>query len=463
MKISRLGIVLLVGSGFAAGLAVGPGSELLSHHHLGILAAKAQDVNQQDTDHLLTLFDTVFERVRADYVEPVASHTLIDNALNGMLGGLDPHSAYMTERQWHDMQTETTGRFGGIGLEVTDKGGLLEVVSPIDDTPASKAGLKAGDLITAVNGKTVEGLSLSEAVAKMRGDPDTVLHLTVKREGEADPLQFTLIRQIIHVQTVKSRLIGDVGVIRISEFTDQTGPGVRDALQNLRSQAHGKLTGLILDLRNDPGGLLSQAIEVSNDFLGHGGIVSTRGRHSDDNRNWSARPSRDIAGNLPIVVLINNGTASAAEIVTGALQDNQRALVLGTRSFGKGSVQTVMPLSGDGAIRLTTARYYTPSGRSIQGVGITPNVTVNQTRKPEPHFGPEREADLLHILSNTGGDTAAPPPPPATLPAVAHQIPQLPPGNWPKYDPAKPSTDFQLQQGLTLVRAMAAGPQAASR
>jgi carboxyl-terminal processing protease len=315
-----------------------------------------------------------------------------------------------------------------------------------------------------VNDKTVEGLSLTAAVAEMRGPPDTSLRLTVKRPGQDTPLVFALTRQIIHVQTVKSQLIGDIGVIRISEFTEQTSPGVTAAMRSLRTASSGHLRGLILDLRNDPGGLLDQAIAVSNDFLSQGGIVSTRGRHARDNESWSAQPGDDIARNVPVVVLINNGTASAAEIVTGALQDDRRALVLGTQSFGKGSVQTVMPLSGNGAIRLTTARYYTPSGRSIQGVGITPNVVVEETRKPVPHFGPAHENDLQHILSNTGGDsTPAPPPPPVALPPAAQQIPRLPPEGWPTFDPTKPATDFQLQQGLVLVRAMADAQQALAR
>jgi carboxyl-terminal processing protease len=252
-------------------------------------------------------------------------------------------------------------------------------------------------------------------------------------------------------------------VIRISEFTEQTQPGVRAALTSLRDQAGGKLRGLILDLRNDPGGLLDQAVAVANDFVDHGVIVSTRGRHSDDDHAWSARASDDVSGSLPIVVLTNNGTASAAEIVAGALQDDHRALVLGTRSFGKGSVQTLIPMPGNGAIRLTTARYYTPSGRSIQGLGITPDVVVEASRTPEPHFGPEHEADLLHILSNSGSTAQAAPAPPADMPPIAQQIPHLPPPDWPALDPAKPATDFQLQQGLTLVRAMAASQQAMSK
>lgn len=455
MKISRTGVALLVGTSFAAGCVVAPNG--------GVMSASAEDTGQQQTYKLLNLFSEVLGRVKADYVEPVSGQKLIDNALNGMLTGLDPHSAYMTQDQWHDMQTETSGKFGGIGLELTDNGGLLEVVSPIDGTPAAAAGMKPGDLITAVDGKTVEGLSLNDAVAQLRGAPNTKLSLIVKRPKVTAPITLTLTRQLIHVETVKSHLVGDVGVIRISEFTEQTDPGVRAAMKSLRADAGGHLRGLILDLRNDPGGLLDQAISVSNDFLGKGGIVSTRGRHPDDAEAWSAKPNNDISGALPIVVLTNNGTASAAEIVAGALQDNRRALVLGTQSFGKGSVQTIFPLPGYGAIRLTTARYYTPSGRSIQGLGITPNVEVAETDKPAPHFGPEHEADLQHILTNTGGDKPPAPPPPADLPALAQHIPKLPPANWPALDATKPATDFQLQQGLVLVRAMADGVQAASR
>jgi carboxyl-terminal processing protease len=455
MKMTKFGVALLVGTSFAAGCAVASNG--------GMSPAVAQGTDQQQTYRLLTLFNTVLERVRADYVEPIPDRTLMENALNGMLTGLDPHSAYMTERQWDDMQTETSGKFGGIGLEVTDNGGLLQVISPIDGTPAAEAGLLPGDLITAVDGKTVQGLSLNDAVSEMRGSPNTMVRLIVKREGVPDPITVTLTRKIIQVETVKSRLIGDIGVIRISEFTERTDPGVRAAMKSLRAEAGGHLNGLIIDLRNDPGGLLDQAIAVSNDFLSSGGIVSTRGRHSDDNQSWSAKASEDVSGGLPIVVLTNNGSASASEIVAGALQDDHRALVLGTQSFGKGSVQTIFPLDGNGAMRLTTARYYTPSGRTIQGVGITPNVVVEASRKPPPHFAPEHEADLQHVLSVPGADKSAPPPPPADLPAIAGQIPRLPPENWPKLDPNKPATDFQLQQGLVLVRALTANSKAASR
>jgi carboxyl-terminal processing protease len=455
MKMTKIGVALLVGTSFAAGCAVASNG--------GLAPAAAQGTDQQQTYRLLTLFNTVLDRVKADYVEPVTDRTLMDNALNGMLTGLDPHSSYMTDDQWHDMQTETSGKFGGIGLEVTDNGGLLQVISPIDGTPAAAAGLLPGDLITAVDGKTVQGLSLNDAVAEMRGSPDTKVKLIVKREGVTDPITVTLTRQIIQVETVKSRLMGDIGVIRISEFTERTDPGVRAAITSLRAESNGHLRALIIDLRNDPGGLLDQAIAVSNDFLSAGGIVSTRGRHPEDNQTWSAKASEDVSGGLPIVVLTNNGSASASEIVAGALQDDHRALVLGTQSFGKGSVQTIFPLQdGNGAIRLTTARYYTPSGRSIQGVGITPNVEVEETRTPTPHFAPVHEADLRHVLTIPGQDKV-PPPPAADLPAIAQQIPKLPPENWPKLDPAKPSTDFQLQQGLVLARALAAQDTSASR
>ncbi len=454
MKITRTGVALLVGTSFAAGCVAASSG--------GIMPAAAQGTDQQ-TYRLLTLFGNVLERVKADYVEPVTGQTLIENALNGMLTGLDPHSSYMTEPQWHDMQSETAGRFGGIGLEVTETGGLLQVVSPIDGTPAAAAGLRPGDLITAVDGKTVEGLSLNDAVTQMRGPPNTKVNLIIKRQAVTDPIALTLTRQIIHLETVKSRLIGDIGVIRVSEFTEQTDSGLRAALKSLRAESNGHLRGLVLDMRNDPGGLLDQAIAVSNDFLSSGAIVSTRGRHSEDDQSWSAKTSNDVSGNLPVVVLTNNGTASAAEIVAGALQDNHRALVLGTQSFGKGSVQTLFPIAGHGAIRLTTARYFTPSGRSIQGVGITPNVEVEETRDPAPHFAPEHEADLRHILSVPGAEKAVPAPPAADLPAIAQQIPKMPPENWPKLDPAKPETDFQLQQGLVLVRAMEGSSKAALR
>jgi carboxyl-terminal processing protease len=359
-------------------------------------------------------------------------------------------------------------------LGLSDTRGVI-VSSVTQGSAAERAGLRGarqavvignaqlgigGDLITAVDGKSVQGLSLDDAVAALRGPPNTHLQLVIKRQGVDGPIVLALTRQIIHIETVKSQLIGDIGVIRITEFTDQTNPHVRAAIKALRAEAGGRLAGVVLDLRNDPGGLLDQAVAVADDFLDHGIIVSTHGRHKTDDETWAAKPGGDMIGNLPVVVLTNNGTASAAEIVAAALQDNHRALVLGTRTFGKGSVQTLIPLSGNGAIRLTTARYYTPSGRSIQGQGITPNVVVEATRTPVPHFGGEREAELHHILS--GGEPEAPPAA-LDLPEEARQIAKLPPVDWPISDPEKPETDFQLQQGLVLVHAMGTRTRAASR
>lgn len=456
MKMSRIGFALLLGTGFAAGCVVSP--------MLRVSPASADTASHRDNLRMLNLFDEVLQRVQSDYVEPVTSQTLIQNALNGMLTGLDPHSAYMSPQEWREMQTETSGKFGGIGLEVTDKDGLLQVISPIDGTPAAEAGIRSGDIITAVDGHTVEGLSLDQAVAQLRGAPDSKVTVVLKRQNVTDPVTVHLTRRIIQVDSVKNRLAGDIGVIRISEFTEQTDSGVHAAMKSLNAQAGGNLHGLILDLRNDPGGLLDQAIAVAGDFLNRGTIVSTRGRHPDDNEKWVADYGSNISGNLPIVILTNNGTASAAEIVSGALQDDKRAVVLGTRTFGKGSVQTIFPLRDHGAIRLTTALYYTPNGRSIQGLGITPNVEVRETAKPEQHFGPERESDLRHILSNPDGKAAAGPTlPQADLPPVAQQIPKAPPANWPELDPAKPDTDFQLQQALVLVHAMATVNRAALR
>ncbi len=401
----------------------------------------------------------MFERIRAEYVEPVSDRDLIENAINGMLTGLDPHSSYMNAKSYKDMQVQTRGEFGGLGLEVTQENGIIKVVSPIDDTPAARAGIKAGDLITTIDNTTVQGLSLNDAVDKMRGPPNSTIRLVIKRENVDKPVEVSLQREVIHIQVAKSHMEGDIGYVRLTQFNEQTDAGLRAAVAKFRQQAGDRLHGLVLDLRNNPGGLLDQAIAVSDDFLEQGEIVSTRARHADDSQRWNAKPG-DITGGLPVVVLTNGGSASASEIVAGALQDHHRAVVLGTRTFGKGSVQTVIPLSGNGAMRLTTARYYTPSGRSIQGLGITPDIQVASSRTETPHFGPEREADLNHVLRNQGGtppDAAAPAR--TDLPPIASTVPKLPPEGWPTFDAAKPDTDFQLQQGLTVVRAMAAQQQ----
>jgi carboxyl-terminal processing protease len=422
--------------------------------------AFAQDAGRAETYRLLSLFGDVFERVRAEYVEPVNDRDLIENAINGMLTGLDPHSNYMNAKSYRDMQVQTRGEFGGLGIEVTQDNGFIKVISPIDDTPASRAGVKPGDLILALDGKTVEGLSLNDAVDKMRGPPNSSIKLTIRREGVDAPLELALTREVIHIQVVKSHLEGtDIAYVRVTSFSEQTDSGLRKAVADLKQQAGGKLRGIVLDLRNNPGGLLDQAVAVSDDFIEQGEIVSTRARHPEDSQRWNAK-SGDISNGLPMVVLINGGSASASEIVAGALQDHLRAILLGTRSFGKGSVQTVIPVTGGGAMRLTTARYYTPSGRSIQGLGITPDVPVASSREERPHFLPDREADLNRALTNSGGTPQEVAPPRTDLPAMVHDVPKMPPEGWPTYDPIKPDTDFQLQQALAVVRAMPAAKRA---
>ena len=458
---------LLLGGAFAAGLAAGPASGPLERA-LGIApaydfagrafaqgvdgAGSASGGSHAETYHLLDLFGYVFEKVRADYVQPVSDRELIDNALNGMLTGLDPHSSYMDKKQFADMQVQTRGQFGGLGLEVQESDGVIKVVSPIDDTPAARAGMKAGDLILGIDGKSVDGMTLNDAVDRMRGPPDSAIQLTLKRMGVDHPLELKLKREIIHIQVVKSALYGRTAYIRLAQFNEDTDDGLRAAWNKLRTQSGGHLDGLVLDLRNNPGGLLDQAIDVCDDFVASGEVVSTRARHPEDSQRWDAKGA-DMTGGLPMVVLINGGSASASEIVAGALQDHHRALMLGTRSFGKGSVQTVMPINDDGALRLTTARYYTPSGRSIQGLGISPDIPVKEEFGEQDNL-PDHEGDLIHALKNQGGTPPAPPSTHAALPAVALGIPAQRPANWPKFDLADPKTDFQLQQALKVVDAM---------
>jgi|UniRef100_A0A8J4M4P0 carboxyl-terminal processing protease len=462
---------LLLGATFLAGITCAPEAGRLARHFgasLGIAPAFAEaTTDSADTYRLLSLFGDVFERVRADYVEPVPDRELVENSINGMLTGLDPHSSYMNAKAFQDMQVQTRGEFGGLGLEVTQDNGFIKVISPIDDTPAARAGIKAGDLILALDGKSVQGLTLNDAVDHMRGPPDSKITLTIKREGVEKPIEVSMKREIIHIQVVRSSLEGDIGYIRLSQFTEQSDAGIRQAIAKLQSQAGGHIKGYVFDLRNNPGGLLDQAVAVSNDFLNHGEIVSTRARHPDDSQRWDAKAGGDLTDGAPLVVLINSGSASASEIVSGALQDDRRAVLLGTRSFGKGSVQTVIPLPGNnGAIRLTTARYYTPSGRSIQGLGIVPDVEVHESREAAGAMLPEREADLNHIITNSGGTNsgASQPAPPARndLPPLAKDLPQRPPADWPTFDPTKPATDFQLQQALKLVNALAAMKRASA-
>lgn len=369
-------------------------------------AERTENVYQQ-----LDLFGDIFERIRAQYVEEVNSEELIQAAINGMLTSLDPHSSYLAPEDFSDMQVQTRGEFGGLGIEVTQEEGFVKVVSPMDGTPADAAGIEAGDFITHVNGESVMGLTLDDAVELMRGPVGSEIIITVVREGVDEPFDVSIIRDTIKVTAVRSRTVGNTVVLRITTFNDQTTPGLTEELKKRVEELGGlsNVDGFVVDLRNNPGGLLTEAISVSDAFLEKGEIVSTRGRDPADGERFNATQG-DMAGGKPMVVLINGGSASASEIVAGALQDHRRAIVVGTKSFGKGSVQTVVPLRGDGAMRLTTARYYTPSGRSIQSLGVMPDIVVNQPVVEAPVEGeeeetsaarrPTSEADLRGSISN---------------------------------------------------------------
>ncbi len=356
---------------------------LLTLHQDAGAAAPNPDANTAQTYKELNLLGDVFALVRADYVDKVSDETLVEGAINGMLTSLDPHSNYLNAKNFNDMKVQTRGEFGGLGIEVSMENGLVKVVSPIDDTPAAHAGIKPGDLITRLDGTPVQGLTLPEAVEKMRGPVNSDITLTIRRAGR-DPFDVKLTRAIIKIKSVRSHLEGgNIGYIRITSFNEQTDVGLTNAMKTLKKEANNKLIGVVLDLRNNPGGLLDQAVAVSDAFLDKGEIVSTRGRRSDDAQRYDAHGG-DIAAGLPVAVLINGGSASASEIVAGALKDHHRAILIGTRSFGKGSVQTIIPLAGHGAMRLTTARYYTPSGRSIQARGIEPDVVVEAAKIERP-------------------------------------------------------------------------------
>lgn len=358
----------------------------------------------QETYKMLKLFGEVFERVRSSYVDEISDKELIEKAISGMLANLDPHSSYLNDESFEDMKVQTRGSFGGLGIEVTMDNGLVKVVSPIDDTPAYKAGIKAGDLITHIDGKAVLGLSLQEAVDKMRGKVNTAIKIGVRREGVNEPLNFRIVRDVIRIRSVRYSVYGPVGYIRITTFNAQTEPGLEMAIESIKKEVGKDLLGYVLDLRNNPGGLLDQAIAVSDTFLDEGEIVSTRGRNEEDTKRDNATKG-DLAEGKPIVVLINGGSASASEIVAGALQDHRRAVLVGTKSFGKGSVQTIMSLPNDTAIRLTTARYYTPSGRSIQAKGIEPDIEVDQAKLADQTDNGMRisEADLKGALDGEKG------------------------------------------------------------
>jgi carboxyl-terminal processing protease len=400
---------------------------------IGVAAPKVSD---SDTSKQLNLFGEVFEDVRADYTGKVDDDQLMESAINGMLTSLDPHSNYLNTKNFDDMKVQTRGEFGGLGIEVSMENGIVKVVTPIDDTPAARAGLKPGDLITALDGQPVQGMTLPQAVDKMRGPINSDIRLTIQRKGR-DPFDVKLTRATIRIQSVRSHMVGDdIGYIRVTSFNEQTDVGLNNAMKSIKQQAGNKLRGIVLDLRNNPGGLLDQAVAVSDAFIEKGEIVSTRGRRSDDAQRFDARPG-DIAAGLPIAVLINGGSASASEIVAGALQDHHRAILLGTRSFGKGSVQTIIPLPGHGAMRLTTARYYTPSGRSIQAKGIEPDIIV-EAAKIEPSVNKKgaKVADASDVKTDEAGDDAD----------IANSV-----------DPAIMGTaiDYQMTRAVDMLRGMA--------
>ena len=369
----------------------------------------AQESAEAKTYQQLKLFGDIFDRIRLDYVEEVDDEKLIEAAIDGMLTSLDPHSSYLSPDDAADMRIQTRGAFGGLGIEVTQEDGFVKVVTPMDDTPADLAGMQPGDFITHVDGEGLLGLTLSEAVDLMRGPVGSKIIITVVREGEPEPFDVTIIRDTIKLTAVRDRSIGETVVLRVSTFNDQTYPNLKGGIKTQIEAAGGieNINGFVIDLRNNPGGLLNQAIMVSDAFLEKGEIVSTRGRDPSQADRWYARKG-DLAQSKPIVVLINGGSASASEIVAGALQDHRRAIVVGTKSFGKGSVQTVMPIPGDGAMRLTTARYYTPSGRSIQALGVSPDIIVEQPRRAPKEDDTEEdssrsarsEADLRGSLDN---------------------------------------------------------------
>jgi len=396
----------------------------------------AANAAASDTYRQLNLFGDVFERVRSDYVEVPDDAQLIESAINGMLTSLDPHSSYMSPKSFRDMQVQTRGEFGGLGIEVTMEDGLVKVVSPIDDTPAARAGVLAGDLITYIDGEQVQGLTLNEAVERMRGPVDTEIVVTIRREGADRPFDITITRDVIRIRSVRWREEEDIGYIRVTQFNEQTFDGVQQGIEVTTANiGEDNIRGYIIDLRNNPGGLLDQAIAVSDAFLQRGEIVSTRGRNAEETQRYNAR-SGDLADGKPMIVLVNGGSASASEIVAGALQDHRRATILGTRSFGKGSVQTIIPLGANGAIRLTTARYYTPSGTSIQAKGITPDIEALQDLPDELKGRAETkgEAGLRGHLAGEDNEDG-----------VEESGSQA-------YVPADPEEDTQLKLALDLLR-----------
>jgi len=392
----------------------------------------------------LRSFTEVFSRIKTDYVEPVEDKKLLEDAVQGMLAGLDPHSAYLDADSFKDMRVETEGQFGGLGIEVTMENGFVKVVSPIEDTPAARAGVKPGDLIIRLDDKAVKGLTLTEAVRFMRGKPGSDITLTIVREGATKPLKITLTRAVIKIQSVKSRMLeSGFGYVRVTQFQAGTDKGLAEALKKLETENKGTLRGMILDLRNNPGGVLNSAVGVSDAFLDKGLIVYTEGRVADSKMKLSATPG-DLLNGAPMVVLINGGSASASEIVAGALQDHKRAVIMGTKSFGKGSVQTIIPVSNGAALKITTARYYTPSGRSIQASGIVPDIVTEEARITKSEAADRlREADLARHLEN-GDEIAKPKEEPKKEDKKDDKK---------KDETGKPAVeDYQLQEAMNLLK-----------
>ena len=411
--------------------------------------------NKLPLDELRT-FTGVLDAVKQDYVEPVKDKDLLENAIRGMLNNLDPHSAFLDAEAFQDLQIGTSGEFGGLGLEVGQENGFLKVIAPIDDTPAQRAGIRPGDLIIRLNDVSVKGMALPDAIQRMRGKPNTAITLTIVREGARKPLKIKLVREVIQVRSVKSRLLEPgFGYLRVTQFQSKTAPGMRQALQEIEQQNKGLLRGVVLDLRNNPGGVLNGAVEVADDFLEEGTIVQTKGRSNGSDQTFKATPG-DLLKGAPLVVLVNGGSASASEIVAGALQDHHRALILGERTFGKGSVQTILPLGNGTAVKLTTARYYTPSGRSIQAEGIEPDIKLKPLQVatgPDGGAGDAvKEADLTGHLNNDR------PSPPESAPAEDAPAESPPPENAPEPraagDGEQTSGDYALYEALNLLKGM---------
>ena len=392
--------VFILSLGIMLGTCIGISSTVLAGKDKADTVSDSETLPYED----LRTFTEIFGRIKRDYVEPVSDKKLLEDAIRGMLSGLDPHSAYLIGEEYQELKEGTAGQFGGLGIEVTMENGFIKVVSPIDDTPAQKAGIKAGDLIIKLDDKPVKGMTLNDSVKLMRGEPGSKIVLTIVREGEEAPLKLTLARDIIKVKSVKSRSLDKgYGYVRISSFQSGTGDSLKEALATLKKENGGALKGLVLDLRNNPGGVLNAAVEVSDAFIKSGLIVYTQGRIENSEMRFNAA-GEDLINGAPIVVLINAGSASASEIVAGALQDQKRAVIMGEKSFGKGSVQTILPTSNGAAVKLTTARYYTPSGRSIQAEGIEPDIALSRVKLEaldKTDFTPIKEADLTHHLQNS--------------------------------------------------------------